>query len=68
MTMTPAEIRILRQAAGLTQKALAERMGLSAKRGKFTVSEWESARNLPISEPHARLLALVCAPKKKEKH
>ena len=56
--MTGSEIRALRRAAGLTQTQLAERMGLGV-RGQRTISEWERARHA-ISEPHARLLAILC--------
>ena len=63
--MTPKETRQLRVAAGLTQTQLAALMGL-AKRGQVTVSEWEhGVRN--ITEPHGRLLQVVCAQAMKDK-
>ena len=41
--ITAAAIRSLREKRGMTQQALADRIGVSAK----TVSKWETARGLP---------------------
>jgi len=57
--MTKEEVKRLRTDAGLTQTQLAERMGLGVG-GQVTVSRWESGA-LNISEPHARLLAILCS-------
>jgi transcriptional regulator with XRE-family HTH domain len=38
--MSPAELRAARQALGLTQKGLAERLGVS----KDTLNRWEKGR------------------------
>lgn len=52
--MTPAEIRAARKALGLTQKQLAEVMGM---RGQSTVSEWERSIEHP-SPAAVRLIRL----------
>jgi transcriptional regulator with XRE-family HTH domain len=52
------ELRKLRKGAGLTQAALAERLGLTPN----AVARWEQqARS--ISEPMARLIRMVLEPK-----
>ena len=56
--MTAKKIRKLRARAGLTQARLAALLGLGAG-GQVTVSRWEAGTQ-PITEPHARLLEMVC--------
>ena len=51
---TGAEVRNIRNASGLSQKALAQYMGVSQK----TVEAWECGRNHPTG-PACRLLALL---------
>ena len=52
--MKASELRVLRKQSGLTQAALAERLGVTAN----TVARWEQeARS--ISEPMARLIRTV---------
>ena len=54
--MTPAEIKQARQAAGLTQQAAADLLGVSIK----TVQSWEGGwRTMP--ESTARLFAMLIA-------
>lgn len=58
--VTGSAIRRLRKARGLTQQALAERIGVSGK----TVSKWETAKGLPdisLLEPLAAALAVSVA-------
>lgn len=50
--MTPNELRARRQALGLSQKALAERLGVP----QATVSRWETGHH---RIEHPRLLALA---------
>jgi len=52
--MSGAEVRRLRKAAGLTQGALARRLGVQ----KSTVYRWETGRTR-ITRPMARLIRLV---------
>lgn len=60
--MTPDEIRSLRHAAGLTQQALAARMGVQ----RLAVARWEAAtRRITVS--HAKLLRRICAEAKHER-
>jgi len=62
--MTAAEVLRLRQRLGLTQVALAARLGVHS----VTVCRWETEA-VRIPEPTARLLRLLVqtAPKKKSK-
>src|SRR5262249_21731315 len=53
-TMSGAEVRKLRKAAGLTQGALARRLGVQ----KSTVYRWETGRTR-ITRPMARLIRLL---------
>jgi len=55
--MTRKELRSLRKAAGLTQAALAKRLGVALN----TVSRWETGE-ARITPPMARLLRLVLGP------
>jgi transcriptional regulator with XRE-family HTH domain len=52
--MKAAELRKLRKCAGLTQAALAQRLGLTPN----AVARWEQEARA-ISEPMARLLRMV---------
>jgi DNA-binding transcriptional regulator YiaG len=45
--MTPDELIELRKRAGLTQAALAQRMGLAKTSGPFIISAWENGRRKP---------------------
>ncbi len=54
----PSEVKECRQALGLTQKALAERMKLSPDSGNVTVAQWESGAR-KISKPMAEFLRLL---------
>lgn len=51
--MTPAELRAAREALGLSQRALAERLGVP----QATVSRWETGQH-PIQHPRILRLAL----------
>lgn len=53
--MTPKQAKRLRTSAGLTQAALADRMGVS----QVTVARWETGVR-PIAEAYARLMGFVC--------
>lgn len=52
--MTKDELRRLRRKAGLTQAALAQRLGVTAT----TVARWEQGAR-PISTAHANLVHLT---------
>jgi DNA-binding transcriptional regulator YiaG len=52
--MTPSEIRTLRAALGLTQQALANRMGVTVT----TVSRWEQGVR-PLEGPALKLLEML---------
>ena len=52
--MTPAQLKRLRATLGLTQKQLAERLGVAHN----TVTRWEMGQRT-ISEPVSRLLATL---------
>lgn len=52
--MTPTDLKARRLALGLTQRALATRLGVTEQ----TVWRWESAR-WPIEHPRMLFLALV---------
>lgn len=52
--MTGEEVRRIRRQLGLTQAALAERLGVAAN----TVARWERDE-LPVREPLARLIRLT---------
>ena len=56
--VTGDELRKLRKRAGLTQAALAERLGLTAN----AVARWEQQVR-SISEPMARLIRMVLEPR-----
>jgi len=56
--VTADELRKLRKRAGLTQAALAERLGLTAN----AVARWEQQVR-SISEPMARLIRMVLEPR-----
>jgi transcriptional regulator with XRE-family HTH domain len=58
--MTGEDMRRLRREAGLTQRELAEAMGVWLN----TISRWEIEKR-HISEPHARLIQLICQNSKK---
>lgn len=45
LSPTPDEIRAFRRALGLSQRALAERLGCSRR----TVEEWEAGRRAPLA-------------------
>lgn len=57
LPMTPAELRAAREAALMTQAALAKALALSGKTPSATVRAWESGRR-PISGPVA--IAVNC--------
>jgi len=57
--MAPDELRDLRAAAGLTQQALADRLGVK----RLTVSQWEQGRRA-ISVPMEQLIRIHCVPKR----
>ena len=55
--ITAAAIRSLRESRGMTQQALADKIGVSAK----TISKWETARGLPdisLLQPLAQALGV----------
>jgi DNA-binding transcriptional regulator YiaG len=52
--MTSADVKRLRRRLGLTQRALAARLGVH----QLTVSRWECDR-VRVTEPMARLLRLL---------
>ena len=56
--MTPAQVRELRQDAGLNQRQLADLMRLG-EGGQGTISRWETGRSI-ITQSHALLLRVVC--------
>ena len=58
LVMNAAELRKLRKRAGLTQAALAKRLGLTTN----AVARWEQQVR-SISEPMARLIRMVLEPK-----
>jgi DNA-binding transcriptional regulator YiaG len=51
---TPQQIKELRQRLGISQAALAERLGVSIR----TVKYWEAGA-VPVSRPAAKLLSLM---------
>lgn len=51
--MTPADLKAIRQALGLTQKALAARLGVPTN----TWARWERG-GMPVEKPTLLLLAL----------
>lgn len=53
--MTPADLKALRAATGLTQKALAARLGVI----RVTVARWETGA-VPISKLHATAYRCAC--------
>ena len=55
--MTPDELKSLRAAAGLTQRDVAERLGVN----RLTVARWEQGGRA-ISVPMAKLIRLTCRP------
>jgi len=54
LLMTPTELRSLRRQLGLSQRALAELLGLEGSAVADTVRQWESGRRNP-KEPALRL-------------
>ena len=56
--MTPAELKAIRVALGLTQVKFAARLGLSPANGANYISKMEGGRE-PISKRTARMLAAI---------
>jgi len=60
--MTGQELKKLRNAAALTQRQLAEKVGLTpGPTGRVTIARWETGTRR-ITEPMARLLTILLTP------
>jgi transcriptional regulator with XRE-family HTH domain len=60
--MKPKDLKRIRQKLGLTQKGLAERLGVTL----VTVGRWEAGMRR-ITEPMARLIERIAAEERKKK-